>query len=405
MYEHFFELKRKPFELVPNPDFLFLGATHKKAMTYLNFVVQERSGFMLLTGEVGAGKTTLLRDFVNRLDNRTTLAKVFNTNVNFEQLLAMINDDFGLLTAGKDKVTLLKELNRFLMEEYGKGRSPILIIDEAQNLTSRVLEEVRLLSNLETQDAKLLQIILVGQPELAQTLSLAELRQLRQRVSMVCHLYPLTRQECEEYIQHRLTVAGNAQAVQFSPEAMDSIYSFSNGIPRLVNIICNLLLLTAFAEKTRAINEEMVADIIKDIQGETSDSSGNNMIEGKRALLNALESSPAEGEGRIPTAPVIKPQNSEKNIRLLLKDISLRILALEEEHSCVRVQDLDGLVHRLELLEKSKQQSAPVTKVQIAPTAPPQNDGSRQPAQARAVGPQNEPDAKRGFFKRIVDAE
>jgi hypothetical protein len=178
---------------------------------------------------------------------------------------------------------------------------------------------------------------------------------------------------------------------------MDNIYSFSTGIPRLVNIICNLLLLTAFAEKTKEINEEMVIDIIKDLQGETSTSSRNDMTEGKQALLNALELSPAEDEDHSSPAPVRKPQNGEKNIRLLLKDISLRVLALEEEHSCVRVQDLAGLVHRLELLEKSKQQSVPVTKVQIAPTASPQNDSSWQPTHARATGPQNEPDANRGF--------
>jgi putative secretion ATPase (PEP-CTERM system associated) len=404
MYEHFFELKRKPFELVPNPDFLFMGATHKKAMTYLNYVVQERTGFMLLTGEVGSGKTTLLRDFINRLDHRATLAKVFNTKVNFEQLLAMINDDFGLDSAGKNKVTLLKELNQFLVEEHGKGRSPILIIDEAQNFTPTVLEEVRLLSNLETHDAKLLQIILVGQPELAEMLSLTELRQLRQRISIVCHLYPLTRAECEEYIHHRLAIAGNRNAVQFSPEAIDSIYSFSTGIPRLMNIICNFLLLTAFAEETKTIDHEMVADIIKDLQGETSHSSKNDMTEGKRALLHALGTSSAEGEGRVAPAPAMNSQNGEKNTRLLLKDISLRVTVLEKDHARVQAHDLDGMARRLELLEKSAQQAASRSKVHIAPTAPPQNNDRTQPALAGAASPQKEPDTKRGFFKRIVGA-
>ncbi len=403
MYERFFDLKRKPFELVPNPDFLFLGATHKKAMTYLNYVVQEKTGFMLLTGEVGSGKTTLLRDFINRLDHRATLAKVFNTKVNFEQLLAMINDDFGLDSAGKNKVTLLKELNQFLVEEHGKGRSPILIIDEAQNLTSTVLEEVRLLSNLETQDAKMLQIILVGQPELAQMLSLAELRQLRQRVSIVCHLYPLTRRECEEYIHHRLTVAGNGDAVQFSPEAMDLIYSFSTGIPRLVNILCNFLLLTAFAEETKTINQEMVADIVTEIQGETRDSSKDDTNAGKQALLNARGTSPAEVDRSVSPEPANR-LDGDKKIRLMLKDVSLRVTALEKEHARVQARDRDGLAYRPERLEKYEQQSPQKSNVPAAPSAPAPHNGDTQAALESAASPQKEADTIRGFFRRIVGA-
>src|SRR5512139_358747 len=150
MYEHFFGLNKKPFELAPNPDFFFPGAAHKRALTYLDYAVKEKMGFIILIGEVGSGKTTLIRDFVSRLDQRVTVAKVFNTKVNFEQLVAMINDDFGLDGTGKDKVTLLKDLYHFLIAEHGKGRSPVLIIDEAQNLAPAVLEEVRMLSNLET---------------------------------------------------------------------------------------------------------------------------------------------------------------------------------------------------------------------------------------------------------------
>ena len=364
MYEQFFELKRKPFELVPNPEFLFLGATHKKAMTYLNYVVHEGAGFMVLTGEVGSGKTTLIRDFINRLDDRTTLARVFNTRVDFEQLLAMINDDFGLDSAGKNKVTLLKEINQFLIEEHGKGRLPVLIIDEAQDLTPAVLEEVRLLSNLETPDAKLLQIILVGQPELAQMLSLAELRQLRQRVSIVCNLNPLTRSECEEYIHHRLTVAGNGDAVQFSPQAMDKIYSFSSGIPRLVNILCNFLLLTAFAEETKAIDEGMVDEIIKDIQGDIPNHPGNDGSGGQPAPRQTLEPSPSEGEGRSAPSPALHAQDDDKNklmllfmLVLMMDDMGNRVKALEKEHACVKIRDLNGLSHGLELLEKCEHQT------------------------------------------------
>jgi general secretion pathway protein A len=318
MYEHFFGLNKKPFELAPNPDFLFSGAAYKRALTYLNYAVKEKTGFVMLTGEVGSGKTTLIREFISKLDRQVPVAKVFNTKVSFEQLIAMINDDFGLDSTGRDKVTLLKDLYHLLIEEHGKGRSPILVIDEAQNLTPTVLEEVRMLSNLETRDAKLIQIVLVGQPELAAVLSLDELRQLRQRVSVVCRLAPLTRGECEEYIYHRLAVAGNRQAVQFSSEVLDSIYAYSNGIPRLVNTLCNFILLTAFTEETRTISREMAADIIAELQAEWNDCGKVECTAGKRSLLKALGAAAAD-DGRI-VAPVqgADPSNIEENLRLSL---------------------------------------------------------------------------------------
>ncbi|VAX34744.1 FIG022606: AAA ATPase, partial [hydrothermal vent metagenome] len=209
MYEAFYNLKVKPFELVPSPDFLFLSRSHRKALTYLKYGITEKVGFMLLTGEVGSGKTTLIRNLVKGLDSNIVLSKIFNTKVSSEQLISLINEDFGLDVNGKDKISLLRELNDFLIEQYAKKHNPILVIDEAQNLTPELLEEVRMLSNLETDDAKLLQIVLVGQPELKKVLARPELRQLRQRISISCHIYPITRAETEEYIFHRLEVAGN----------------------------------------------------------------------------------------------------------------------------------------------------------------------------------------------------
>ncbi len=288
MYEHFFHLNKKPFELTPNPDFLYLSKSHKKAVTYLDYSLREKANFLFLTGEVGSGKTTLIRDLVKKLDGKVTLSMVFNTKVNAEQLLSMINEDFGLDSPGRDKVLLLKELNKFLIDEYQKGHHAVLIIDEAQNLSPDLLEEVRLLSNLEMDDAKLLQIILVGQPELERVLSLPELRQLRQRISIMCHLCPLTRTETEEYIFHRLEVAGNRNAATFSIEALDSLYIASKGIPRVVNIICNFLMLTAFTEGTREVNDVMVRDIAKDLKLDAQQRREDDVAAGRRALLRAL---------------------------------------------------------------------------------------------------------------------
>jgi general secretion pathway protein A len=265
MYESFFQFKSKPFDLLPNPEFMFLSKTHKRALTYLNYGIRERAGFILLTGEVGSGKTTIIRDLIERCDERIVLGKVFNTNVNAEQLIAIINDDFDLPVKGKDKISLLRDLNHFLVEQYANGKQPLLIIDEAQNLAPDALEEVRMLSNLETADSKLLQIVLVGQPELRLVLAKPELRQLRQRISIQCHLQPLSRQEVQEYILHRLQVAGNRDALHLAPEALDLIYKYSGGIPRLINILGDFLLIFAFAEQVRDVDEGMVRDIISDM--------------------------------------------------------------------------------------------------------------------------------------------
>jgi putative secretion ATPase (PEP-CTERM system associated) len=268
MYESFFKLQSKPFDLLPDPRFIYLSKSHKKVLTYLNYGISERSGFILLTGEVGSGKTTLIRDLLDKHYEHIILSKIFNTRVTSEQLLAMINDDFGLTVQGKDKITLVRDLNSFLIDQYAAGNQPILIIDEAQNLSPELLEEVRMLSNLENANSKLLQIILVGQPELRTTLSAPGLRQLRQRININCHLHALTREEVELYIAHRLSVAGNSEAVKFTPDSLDTIFRYSRGIPRLINIICDFLMFLAFAEEANTVNVDMVNDVIGDLDFE-----------------------------------------------------------------------------------------------------------------------------------------
>ena len=268
MYEKFFNLKTKPFELVPNPEFLFLSRPHKKAMTYLDYGIKEKIGFILLTGEVGSGKTTIIQNLIRGMNSDVKLSKIFNTKLSSGQLLAMINDDFGLRVNGKDKITLLRELNDFLIQQYTNNSQSVLIIDESQNLTPELLEEIRLLSNLETDKSKLLQIILVGQPELRKTLSLPELRQLRQRISITFHIYPLTRKETEEYIFHRLEIAGNREAISFQDGTIDIIHNFSRGIPRLINIICDFLMLSAFVEETKELSLDLVHEVTGELETE-----------------------------------------------------------------------------------------------------------------------------------------
>lgn len=265
MYEAYFGLSTKPFELVPNPEFLFLSHSHKKAINYLAYGLQEQAGFILLAGEVGSGKTTIIRNLTKNIDKEIVLARVFNTRADATQILSMINEDFGLEVENKSKVALLRELYDYLMVLYAEGKRAVIIIDEAQNLTSDVLEEIRLLSNLEADSVKLVQIILVGQPELIEVITQPELRQLRQRIAVHCQLTPLTRDETEAYVYHRLETAGNRDALIWHEGAFDLLYRYSGGIPRLVNQFCDFALLCVFAEEKRELSLEMLQEVIGDI--------------------------------------------------------------------------------------------------------------------------------------------
>lgn len=268
MYTQYFGLHTKPFELLPNSNILFPSKAHKRALTYIDYGIRSKAGFILLTGEVGSGKTTLIRNLLCRQSQDLVVSKVFNTRVSSEDLLRLISDDFSLPSEGKDRFTLLRGLNDFLIEQFAGNRQAVLVIDEAQNLTKQALEEVRLLSNLETDQVKLLQIILVGQPELRTLLSDPSLLQLRQRISVNCHLRPLSLEETAEYVLFRLEKAGNRQAVSLSPDALSMVHEASRGIPRLINILCDYVLLDAFAMNTRVIDVELVRMVVQEMSFE-----------------------------------------------------------------------------------------------------------------------------------------
>jgi len=350
MYESFFNLKSKPFDLLPNPEFLFPSKSHKRALTYLDYGIRERTGFILLTGEIGSGKTTIIRDLINKRHERVILSKIFNTRVDFDQLIAMVNDDFNIPIEGKDKIALLRDLNDFLIDQYARGNKPTLIIDEAQNLTADLLEEIRMLSNLETDDAKLLQIILVGQPELRKTLAMPGLLQLRQRISIYCHIHPLTRHEVEEYILHRLEVAGNREAVRFSGEAVDIIFTYSRGIPRLINIICDFLMLSAFAEETTDIDKELVQDIIGDLDFEN------------QYWTNGLPEESMDKETVPYKAEIIE---SESELAPMLREITKRLDGIEKESMEFRKLVINDLDEKLTKLGNAFQAQAEDTSANV----------------------------------------
>lgn len=334
MYEEFFGLKQKPFDLVPNPQFLFLSKSHQKAISYLEYGLQEKAGFILLSGEIGSGKTTTIREIISRMDSKTALALVFNTRVTSEQLIAMINEEFGLDFEGKGKVALLRDLNDYLIEQYSKNVQPIIIIDEAQNLSMENLEEIRLLSNLETGTSKLVQIVLVGQPELKRMISCQELEQLRQRINIACHITPLNQGEMEEYIFHRLGVAGNREAVTFLPGTLDVIYQYSQGIPRLVNIFCDFLLLSAFAEKTKEMSVELVQEVVGDVALRTEPID--------QELLAANNPGFWQGKGET-------PQIFEQQLECLRKiQKSLEILLIRQDHFLNQVPSIQEKLSEIE---------------------------------------------------------
>jgi Type II secretory pathway, component ExeA (predicted ATPase) len=267
MYRQFFGLKEKPFNITSDPNFLYLSRVHKEAFANLVYGIKERKGFLEITGEIGAGKTTLCRALLSHLDANTKSAFIFNSTLPEIQLFQTILEDFGVSVGKRTKASLLQQFNAFLLEELAKNNNVVLIIDEAQNLKTSILEELRILSNLETEKEKLFQLVLVGQPELREKLNAPNLKQLRQRIGIRFHVTALPSDEMGEYIYHRLKVAGSAGDIVFSYYALDMIYKYSGGIPRLINTVCDKALLSAYVLETKHIDAANIERCINEIEG------------------------------------------------------------------------------------------------------------------------------------------
>jgi general secretion pathway protein A len=265
MYNRFFGFKERPFKLVPNPEYLYLSRIHEEVLAHLNYAVNYGDGFVEITGEVGTGKTTLCRMFLESLDENTEVAYIFNPKLDALQLLKAINDEFFIPSDIDSVKTLIDNFNAFLLKKKAQGRRVILLVDEAQNLSADVLEQLRLLSNLETTTSKLLQVILVGQPELGALLETDRLRQLNQRITLSCHLTPLSVAETQEYIRHRLHIASRKPGVTFSTAACRVIFKYTGGVPRLINIACDRALLIAFTLGKHHVSKEIVKRAIREL--------------------------------------------------------------------------------------------------------------------------------------------
>ena len=268
MYLEFYGLRAAPFDITPNPRFLYHSTKHREAFNHLMYGIRERKGFVQLTGEVGAGKTTLCRALLEQLDGKYSTALILNPVLNADELMKAIATEYGLSVKGLDRMETIASISDYLLRQTLAGKETVLIVDEAQNLTEDLLEQVRLISNIETDDRKLLQIVLMGQPELRDRLNSHKLRQLRQRITVRYHLKPLTRNEVGQYIHHRLALAGSQGMPAFTSAAIWRVFRYSKGIPRLVNALCDKALLAGFVEKSSRINYWMVGRAIRELEGD-----------------------------------------------------------------------------------------------------------------------------------------
>lgn len=262
MYYDFYQLKENPFSVTADPDFFFSSKCHTDALSHLVYGIEQRKGIILTTGAVGTGKTTLCRKLIKQSQQDTTFALILNPNFSELELLQMITRDLGIYPKEQTKLSLVNALNKFLIAESNKGRNVVLVIDEAQNLGIGQLEQIRLLSNLETEKEKLLQIVLVGQSELYKKLQLPELSQLRQRIVVYFHLRPLEKDDLESYIYHRITIAMQnpnvLHNIVFTEKAIEAIYHYTQGSPRKINILCDRALLAGFVEDTNLIDDQLI---------------------------------------------------------------------------------------------------------------------------------------------------
>jgi general secretion pathway protein A len=267
LYLDYYNLREEPFSITPDPRFLFFSAKHQEAFNHLLFGIHQRKGFIELTGEVGAGKTTICRKLLEELGDNYRTALILNPCLNIDQLLQTICLELDLQVYGLDRVYYLQALNQFVLEQANAGHNVVVVIDEAQDLSDELLEQVRLLSNLETDQQKLLQIVLMGQTELRDKLAQPKLRQLRQRITVRYHLGPLNLSETAYYIQHRLTLAGGNGRPRFEESAVKSVYQVSRGVPRLINAVCDKALLAGFVMQTDLLDKKVVKLAIEELDG------------------------------------------------------------------------------------------------------------------------------------------
>ena len=346
MYESFYGLKVSPFQLNPNPAFYFDSRQHHRAKTYLEYGMRQKEGFIVVTGEIGAGKTTILRSLLNDLDpDKVVSAHLVSTQLEAEDTLRLVASSFGLPTQNSTKSDVLLALEAFLVSATRSGKRCLLIVDEAQNLTARSVEELRMLSNFQSGGEVLLQSFLVGQPEFRNILQSASMAQLQQRVIASCHIGPLDLDETQSYIEHRLKCAGSTGFPVFAPDCFPAIYKFSGGIPRRINTLCDRLLLGGYVEEKKSFDVRDVDDVIREIRGE--------MLGGESSPpVGAAAKTPATKSGAGAETAKVKKSSAAANAARSSESSNGSDVAYLEEH-LIR---LEAKMARLERIGRSTQQ-------------------------------------------------
>src|SRR2546430_3013053 len=304
MYERFYNLRERPFSLSPDPDYLYPSKVHREALSYLRYGIEGHAGFIVITGEIGSGKTTLLQAALRGLDRQTSVSRLVNTMLDARELIEAVMLDFGLEPGqGRSKPHLLRDLARYLVDQRGAGRLALLVIDEAQNLSLPALEEVRMLSNLETEKSKLIQIVLIGQPNLRDLMGRPELEQLRQRVTVRYHLQPLDSEETGAYVNHRLRRAAIGAPLEFSRDVTDLIHLHSQGLPRKINVIADAALLFGYGEERRVIDVDLTQEVLEELEATGVIAAPAFTPSAPAAVVGAAPSRPAPVR---PPAPAIR---------------------------------------------------------------------------------------------------
>ena len=352
-YLSHFNLQEQPFRLTPDPDFVYWSKQHARAKAYMESTIWLADGFVVITGEIGSGKTTLLQSFLAELDDNVVYAVVSQTQLTATQFLQAILTEFGFKPFNKRKVELLDMLNMFLIEQYSNGKKVLLIVDEAQNLSRKVLEEIRLLSGIETHKEKVLRIILAGQPELKETLDSPSLKQLVQRVRLRFHLGPLDRREMREYIEHRLEVAGGDNRTIFTDDTFDIIHRYTGGVPRLINTLCDSALLCAFADEKTNVDLDSVMAAVAELDWKEHESITGiydklRQIEGRRPGESHVTRIEVRYDGEVveeldfPAGRVIVGRSPDNEIYIKSKFVSRHHAQLiSDDDGCV-IEDLNS---------------------------------------------------------------
>lgn len=345
-YTEHFKLTEQPFRLTPDPDFVYWSEQHQQAKSYLESTIWLADGFVILTGEVGSGKTTLLQTFLGDLDDTVDYAMISQTQLSPEEFLQSVLVEFGFKPFGKGKAELLDMLNTYLLEQYSAGRQVLLIVDEAQNLSRRVLEEIRLLSGLETHKEKVLRIIIAGQPELRDKINREDLRQLTQRVGLKFHLDGLNESDQRNYVLHRLQVAGSGERELFDEACFEYIAKFTNGVPRLINTLCDTAMLCAFADELDTVGVEQMQAAIDELGWqESNDEAASGNTSDQPAILAQIELKEKDqsiGEYEITTGRMVIGRTEDNDIHIDSQFVSRHHAQITTNAETSIIEDLNS---------------------------------------------------------------